>query len=151
MKPPARASAPHGRKRSGRISRHQRCCLSMVWLMPAPKPKSKLRRSCRRAKAFSSEVDTGSREENASNKKLGLGSDSIRTGKALVRCFRSSLRFCCESLKRTSEPEPHYQSNTGVFFRIRSSLRQKPQSLRTSGTLEPDQSEIETAACGAEP
>jgi hypothetical protein len=31
-------------------------------------------------RAFSSEVGTGSREENASKQKLGLGSDSIRTG-----------------------------------------------------------------------
>jgi hypothetical protein len=35
-------------------------------------------------RAFSSEVDTGSCEENASKQKLEPGSDSIRTGKALV-------------------------------------------------------------------
>jgi hypothetical protein len=32
--------------------------------------------------AFSSEADTGSREENASKQKLEFGSDSIRTEKA---------------------------------------------------------------------
>jgi hypothetical protein len=32
------------------------------------------------ARAFSSEVDTGSREENASNKNLESGSDLIKTG-----------------------------------------------------------------------
>jgi hypothetical protein len=35
-------------------------------------------------RAFSSEVETGSREENASKQKLEPGSDSVRTGKALV-------------------------------------------------------------------
>jgi hypothetical protein len=36
------------------------------------------------ARAFSSEVDTGSREENASNQKMEPRSDSIRTEKALA-------------------------------------------------------------------
>jgi hypothetical protein len=34
--------------------------------------------------AFSSEVDAGSREENASKQKLEPGADSIRTDKALA-------------------------------------------------------------------
>jgi hypothetical protein len=37
--------------------------------------------------AFSSEVDTGSHEENASNKRLEPGSDSIRTDKALAGAY----------------------------------------------------------------
>jgi hypothetical protein len=39
------------------------------------------------ARAFSSEVDTGSREETASIEKLEPGSDSIRAGKTLRHAF----------------------------------------------------------------
>ena len=43
-------------------------------------------RSRDKARAFSSEVATGSRKENASNKKLEPGSEVVRTGKALAGC-----------------------------------------------------------------
>jgi nicotinamidase-related amidase len=44
-----------------------------VCVLATPKPSISLKQQ-RRPIAFSSEVDTGSREENASNKKLGLQS-----------------------------------------------------------------------------
>jgi hypothetical protein len=43
-----------------------------------------------RTMAISSEMDTGSREENASKQKMSVGSDPIRTEKALKR--RTLLR-----------------------------------------------------------
>src|SRR5882724_2284254 len=57
-----------------------------------------------RARAFSSEVDAGSRKENASNKKVEPGSDSIRTDKALaVRPRRRGSRSFEPSLDRSLE------------------------------------------------
>jgi hypothetical protein len=41
--------------------------------------------------AFWSEVDTGSREENASEQKLESGSDSVSTGLQRVRATRTSI------------------------------------------------------------
>jgi len=50
--------------------------------------------------AFSSEVQIGSREENASDKNLNPGSDSIRTDQALdaggqLRCVTTRIRLIC--------------------------------------------------------
>jgi hypothetical protein len=46
-------------------------------------------------------VDTGSREENASNKRLEPGSDSIRTDKALGSSVRQGI---ARSVLRRSNP-----------------------------------------------
>src|ERR1700761_7387887 len=46
--------------------------------------------------AFSSEVDTGSLEENASKQKLEPGSDSIRTGNALALCREGLTEPICQ-------------------------------------------------------
>jgi hypothetical protein len=43
--------------------------------------------------AFSSEVDAGSRQENASNKKLEPGSASIRTNEAPASAGATALRI----------------------------------------------------------
>jgi hypothetical protein len=58
-------------------------CSSMIFfgkLAPFSGSLSRFRLVDPRFRAFSSEVDTGSREENASNKNLEPRSDSIGTG-----------------------------------------------------------------------
>jgi hypothetical protein len=53
--------------------------------------------------AFSIEVEPGLREENASNRNLNPGSDSIRTNLALVRAARMSTQ-CVTGLQISETP-----------------------------------------------
>src|ERR1700686_1098250 len=83
-------------------------------------------RGTRTAKAFSSEVDSGSRQENASNQNLEPRFDSIETEKALGHECCADQRTiktfgkCCGML----ETKPR---QTGLIRRIRRSRQSPPQ------------------------